>query len=300
MIHVENLTKTYGQTTAIDGVSFDVAKGEVVGFLGPNGAGKTTTMRILCGCIGASGGKALIDGLSVLEHPLQVKRRIGYLPEIPPLYGTMPVRDFVAFAARIKGVADPVGAAAHAIELVGLGEVAHRIIDHLSKGFRQRVGLAQALVHDPEVLVLDEPSSGLDPRQRREIRKLLAKLAAGQRTVILSTHVLGEVEALCDRVVIVNRGRVVAEDRIDALDEGGGQLRLRVARPTDDLAGTLAGLPGVQVTRCEAPGVHELHVASDAAREAVATLAVAHGLIELSPLNRLEDIYLRLTSEEGS
>ncbi len=243
MIEVENLTKRYGSFEAIRGVSFRVAKGEVVGFLGPNGAGKTTTMRILCGCIGATSGRALVDGKDVLEDPREVKRKIGYLPEIPPLYASMVVRDYVAFAARIKGVDDPEGAARAAMGKVGLDQVAHRLIDHLSKGYRQRVGLAQALVHDPEVLVLDEPTSGLDPAQRVEIRDLLKSLAAGDRTVILSTHVLSEVEAVCDRVVIVNQGSVVAQDTIEALASSGRRIRLKV-EPTG--ARARAASPGAR------------------------------------------------------
>ncbi|NOY27371.1 MAG: ABC transporter ATP-binding protein [Oligoflexia bacterium] len=166
MIQVDALDKSYGTFHAVQQVSFRVNRGEVVGFLGPNGAGKTTTMRILSGCIGATAGRALIDGLDVLEDPRGVKRRVGYLPELPPVYPTMTVQDYVAFAATIKGVDDVATAVTRAIGMVGLETVAHRVIDHLSKGYRQRVGLAQALVHDPDVLILDEPTSGLDPAQR--------------------------------------------------------------------------------------------------------------------------------------
>ena len=204
MIKVEKLSKRYGATTAVQELSFQVPKGEVVGFLGPNGAGKTTTMRIIAGSLGATEGRVTLDGQDVFENPREVKRRIGYLPEVPPLYTDMKVRDYVRFAARLKGVDDINGAAEATIDRVGLAPVAHRIIDHLSKGFRQRCGVAQALVHNPEVLILDEPYSGLDPAQRVEIRDLLKELAQEDRTVILSTHVLGDIEAMCERVVILN------------------------------------------------------------------------------------------------
>ena len=295
MIQVENLTRRYGSIQAVQDVSFEVGKGEVVGFLGPNGAGKTTTMRILCGCIGATSGRALVGGLDVLERPLEVKRRIGYLPEIPPVYGTMAVRDYVAFAARIKGVADPVSAANAAMGRVGLEGVAARIIEHLSKGYRQRVGLASALVHAPDVLILDEPTSGLDPAQRKEIRELLAELAAGDRTVILSTHVLPEVEAICKRVVIINRGRIVAQDSIAALAATANAVRLRVVRPAPALDQALRALPGVDELTVESEGLYVVRGADDV-REAVARVAVPFGLVELSQAARLEDIYLRLTT----
>ena len=293
MIHVENLTKRYGTFEAIRDISFEVGRGEVVGFLGPNGAGKSTTMRILCGCIGATSGKALIDGKGVLEHPREVKRRVGYLPETPPLYGNMTVRDYVRFAARIKDVDDPNAAADRAIGRVGLGEVGHRIIDHLSKGYRQRVGLAQALVHNPDVLVLDEPTSGLDPAQRREIRDLLAELAAGDRTVILSSHVLGEIESICERVVIISRGRVVAQDRIDAL-RSSNRTRLRVIQAGEAAQAALQGVPGVSGVVAQPDGLYEVATAGDL-RDKLAAAAVPFGLLELGQAEGLEDVYIRLT-----
>ena len=299
MIEVENLTKRYGSFEAIKGVSFRVDKGEVVGFLGPNGAGKTTTMRILCGCIGATSGRALVDGKDVLEAPREVKRKIGYLPEIPPLYTSMVVRDYVAFAARIKGASDPDEAARKAMGKVGLEEVAHRLIDHLSKGYRQRVGLAQALVHEPEVLVLDEPTSGLDPAQRVEIRDLLKSLAAGERTVILSTHVLSEVEAVCDRVVIINQGSVVAQDTIEALASSGRRIRLKVARPAPELAPKLRALDGVRAVEALDDGVFVLDGDADV-RARAAEAAVSFGLLELRMDRGLEEVYLRLARGEAA
>jgi len=294
MIEVEALTRRYGDFTAIRDVSFSVGRGEVVGFLGPNGAGKSTTMRILCGCIGATSGHARVGGVDVLERPSEVKRRIGYLPEVPPLYGTMVVEDYVAFAASIKGVDQPEAAASRALERVGLMDVRERVIDHLSKGYRQRVGLAQALVHDPEVLVLDEPGSGLDPAQRREIRKLLTELAEGDRTVILSTHVLAEVEAVCERVVIINQGRIVSTARVDDLAARRHGVKLRVGRVDDALLDALRGVAGVTSVSTSSAGVLEVG-ATEEVRAEVARIAVHADLLELSPMDTLEDAYLELT-----
>ncbi|HCH65853.1 MAG: MFS transporter [Deltaproteobacteria bacterium] len=299
MIEVEALTRRYGDFTAIQNVSFSVKRGEVVGFLGPNGAGKSTTMRILSGCIGATAGHARIGGVDVLQKPNEVKRRIGYLPEVPPLYGAMVVEDYVAFAASIKGVAKPAMAASQALERVGLGDVRDRVIDHLSKGFRQRVGLAQALVHEPEVLVLDEPTSGLDPAQRREIRNLLHELAAGERTVILSTHVLAEVEAVCERVVIINRGQIVSTARIDDLAARRHGVRLRVAQLEPGLIAQLESIEGVCGVNRTSTGALEVQ-ADREVRAAVARVAVHAELLELSPMNSLEDAYLELTGSGGS
>lgn len=294
MIQVENLTRRYGAIQAIQDVSFEVHKGEVVGFLGPNGAGKTTTMRILCGCIGATSGRALIGGMDVVENPRAVKRKIGYLPEVPPLYGTMPVRDYVAFAAQIKDVADPLAAADRALARVGLNEVRNRVIDNLSKGYRQRVGIAQAMVHDPEVLILDEPTSGLDPAQRVEIRDLLAELAAGDRTVILSTHVLPEVEAICQRVVIINKGRIVAQDTIDNLAASTRRVKVKVARPGAEALAALSGVPGVKSVVEPEPGAYRLQTDGDL-RERIANAAAPFGLLELGQ-SGLEEIYLHYTT----
>ncbi len=304
MIEVRNLTKTYGATVAVQGLDFAVERGEIVGFLGPNGAGKTTTMRILAGSLGATEGEALIDGIDVFREPRRVKRRVGYLPEFPPLYTDMTVRGYLRFCGRVKGAADPRGAAERVIEQVGLREVAHRLIDHLSKGFRQRVGIAQALVHDPQVLILDEPASGLDPGQRVEIRELVKRLAEGDVTVILSTHVLPEVEAICRRVVIVHEGRIVAEDAVEALSGGAGRdVRVRVARPTAELRTALAAVPGVIAMQELEPGLFRIDAGEDV-REGLAAAAVPGGLLELSSRRRLEEVFLELTgapaSEEAS
>jgi len=215
MIEVNDLTKLYGDRVAVAGVSFSVAQGQVLGFLGPNGAGKTTTMRMLTGFLPPSSGTARVAGFDVFSQSAEVRRRIGYLPENPPLYTDMTVTSYLTFVAKLKGVARRAVAEARdrAIARTGLAEVAGRLHGHLSKGYKQRVGLAQAIINDPEVLVLDEPTIGLDPRQIIEIRSLIKELA-GERTVILSTHILPEVAQVCDKVVIINSGRIACEDSI--------------------------------------------------------------------------------------
>ena len=218
MIQVEHLTKRYGDLVAVRDISFSAKRGEILGFLGPNGAGKTTTMRIITGFLPATSGTVRVAGFDIFEQAQEVRKRIGYLPENPPLYNDMTVWSYLSFVARIKGLAraDIPAAAEQAIERCGLTEVRQRVLGHLSKGFRQRVGLAQALIHDPGVLVLDEPTIGLDPRQIIEIRSLIRDLS-GERTVILSTHILPEVAQLCDKVVIINRGRIAVEDSLSTL-----------------------------------------------------------------------------------
>jgi len=225
MIEVRNLTKRYGDLTAIRDVSFTVERGEILGFLGPNGAGKTTTMRILTGYMPASSGTATVDGFDVFQNSFEVRRRIGYLPESPPLYTDMTVEGYLDFVARIKGVtrAELGSATDRALEICGLTDVRHRLTGHLSKGYRQRVGLAQALIHNPPVLVLDEPTIGLDPRQIIEIRKLIRELA-GDRTVILSTHILPEVSQICEKVVILASGAICLEERMENLLKQGVSL----------------------------------------------------------------------------
>lgn len=222
MIEVRNLTKRYGDLVAIENISFTAQRGEVLGLLGPNGAGKTTTMRIITGFLAPTSGTVQIEGFDILQQSLEVRKRIGYLPEIPPLYHDMTVRPYLEFVGRIRGIprAELSGATDRALDRCGLTHVARRVLGHLSKGYRQRVGLAQAIIHEPHVLVLDEPTIGLDPRQIREIRSLVRDLAA-ERTVILSTHILQEVTQICQKVVIINEGRVAVEDRIEHLTEHG-------------------------------------------------------------------------------
>jgi ABC-2 type transport system ATP-binding protein len=221
MIEVRNLTKRYGDLVAVRQVSFRADKGQILGFLGPNGAGKTTTMRIITGYMPATSGTVEVAGFDIFEQSQEVRRRIGYLPENPPLYNDMTVWAYLEFVGRIKGMAkaDLRERIDRVVERCGLGEVTRRLCGHLSKGFRQRVGLAQALIHDPSVLVLDEPTIGLDPRQIIGIRGLIRELS-GERTVILSTHILPEVQQLCQKVVIINRGRVVVEGLLPDLTQG--------------------------------------------------------------------------------
>ena len=233
MIEVKGITKRFGPTTAVDDITFSIAKGEVVGFLGPNGAGKTTTMRILTCFLPADVGEAKVAGFDVLEQSMEVRSRIGYLPESAPLYLDMQVNEFLDYVGSIRGLkgADKTAAIDRMIEVCGLSGVMVKQIGELSKGYRQRVGLAQAMIHNPEILVLDEPTSGLDPNQIREIRDLIRTLGK-EKTVILSTHILPEVEATCSRVVIINRGKIVADGSIEEISllGGGGNLHVILAR----------------------------------------------------------------------
>jgi ABC-2 type transport system ATP-binding protein len=249
MIQVDQLTKQYGPVTAIQDVSFNVEKGQIVGFLGPNGAGKSTTMKILSCFMPASGGTARIAGFDVFSQSLEVRRRIGYLPENAPLYTDLPVAGYLDFVAEIKGVSrgSRKGRVADVMERCFITDMQRRLIGKLSKGYRQRVGLAQALLGDPEVLILDEPTIGLDPKQISEIRALIRSLA-GQHTVILSTHILPEVSMVCDGVIIINRGRIVAQGTESELVEQmfpTARVELRVAGATGDVAAALRAVPAV-------------------------------------------------------
>jgi len=225
MIEVANLSKRYGDLRAIEGVSFTAGSGQILGFLGPNGAGKTTTMRIITGFMPATSGTVRVEGFDVFEQSNEVRRRIGYLPENPPLYNDMVVTAYLRFVARLKGLARrEIGEALeHVLATCGLDNVRDRLLGHLSKGYRQRVGLAQALIHDPPVLVLDEPTIGLDPRQIRDIRALVRTLG-GKRTIVLSTHILSEVTEVCDKVVIINDGRIALEDQLANMTRDGRKL----------------------------------------------------------------------------
>jgi ABC-2 type transport system ATP-binding protein len=221
MIEVKNLTKRYGDLVAVSNISFTAAKGQILGFLGPNGAGKTTTMRVITGFMPATSGTVKIAGFDIFEQSYECRKRIGYLPENPPLYNDMTVLSYLRFVGRIRGVAkaDLPEAVERVVRACGLTDVPRRVIGHLSKGYRQRVGLAQAIIHNPDVLVLDEPTIGLDPRQIIDIRSLIKELAQN-RTVILSTHILPEVTQLCDKVVIINQGRIVVEEMLETLTRG--------------------------------------------------------------------------------
>ena len=235
-IKVTHLSKQYGQQMAVDDISFAVNEGEIVGFLGPNGAGKSTTMKIITGFLPPTEGTALVEGESVVDHPMSVKKKVGYLPEHNPLYLDMYVHEYLHFMAGIFGLSSSKkrNRVTEMIHLCGLADEQNKRIGLLSKGFRQRVGLAQALIHDPKVLILDEPTSGLDPNQLVEIRKLI-KTVSKNKTVLFSTHILQEVKALCDRVIVINKGRIVADDRLDTLLLGGGNyLIVEFANEVDE------------------------------------------------------------------
>ncbi|MGH9800007.1 MAG: ABC transporter ATP-binding protein, partial [Blastocatellia bacterium] len=249
MIEVEHLTKSYGQARAVNDISFKVEKGEILGFLGPNGAGKTTTMRILTGYLPATGGTARVSGFDVFEDSMEVRKRIGYLPEVPPLYPDMTVSDYLAFVSQIKGVtnADIPKRVEESMRMTNLTERKDWLIKKLSRGFKQRVGIAQAVVHNPDVVILDEPTVGLDPTQRGEVRNLIKGLA-GEHTIILSTHILSEVETTCDRVVIINKGKIAAIDTPENLTsqlKGGERVKVVVRGESDNLRGALEKLEGV-------------------------------------------------------
>ena len=307
MIDVHQITKRYGQLTAIDRVTFSVAKGEVLAFLGPNGAGKTTTMRILTCFMPATEGTASVAGYDCLDQPLEVKRRIGYLPETPPVYQELTVDEYLRFVGRLRGLAGPMLTAAlsREIERLGLGPVQHRLIGNLSRGYRQRVGLAQALIHDPPVLILDEPTVGLDPKQIIEIRELIKSLA-GSHSVILSTHILPEATAVCQRVVIISGGRIVAEDSPDRLStrlRHSEKIALTLMRAPADAEARLRQVDGVLHVHANGPAGHfllESELGKDI-REDLARLAVTNdwGLVELKLISMtLEDVFLKLTRDE--
>ena len=304
MIQVEGLTKYYGETLALDNVSFQVNKGEILGFLGPNGAGKTTTMRILTGYMPPSSGQAKVAGFDVFKDSLQVRQRVGYLPETVPLYSEMTVHDYLDFMASIHQVTNREKAIDRVLEACGIGDVRDTIIGKLSKGYRQRVGLAQALIHDPEVLVLDEPTIGLDPRQITSVRQLIKSLG-GERTIILSTHILPEVSQVCQRVLIINRGRIVAEDtteRLTAKLQGGLRIRLQFVQAPKDAETQLRRLEGITAVDKIAPNTFEVTCAPDVdKRNELASLAINKewGLLEMHSLSMsLEEIFLQLTTEE--
>jgi ABC-2 type transport system ATP-binding protein len=323
VIEVQHITKRYGRVTAVDDVSFRVERGEILGFLGPNGAGKTTTMRILTGYMPPSEGRAVVAGFDVFDKPLEAKRRTGYLPETPPLYPDMTVREYLDFVGKIKGVPprERKQRVLAVMERTRVADMADRHCSRLSKGYRQRVGLAQALIHNPEVLILDEPTAGLDPKQIIETRDLIRSLA-GDHTIVLSTHILPEVAQTCQRVVIINKGRVVAVDTPDNLTarlKGAATMYVQVDAAGADAGAALAAVPGVTrvesadqrpgpagESSVEVPRTHaaafevesepEVDVRRDLAR---AIVTRGWGLLELRPVRMsLEDVFLQVTTEE--
>lgn len=304
MIQAQNLGKLYGAYEALRDVTFDVQKGEVLGFLGPNGAGKTTTMRILTGFMPPSSGSARVAGFDVFEDSIEVRRRIGYLPETVPLYPEMSVWDYLDFAARLRDVPRRDAAIERAMEMASIGEKADMLIGKLSKGQRQRVGIAQALVHDPPVLILDEPTIGLDPKQIIEMRNLI-KALAGEHTVLLSTHILPEASQTCSRVLIINEGKIVAEDTAERLASrvrGAEHIHLQVAQPAPEIVTELEKIQGVLGAQSKPGGVYEIEMNQGADRRTdIAALIVQRGwgLLELRPVSvSLEDIFLKLTTTE--
>lgn len=312
MIEVQGLTKRYGRTVAVDDLNFTVKKGEILGFLGPNGAGKTTTMRVLTCFMPPTLGKVTVAGYDVMREPLEVKKRIGYLPETPPLYTDMRVKEMLTFAGRIKGV--PSSELKQRVEEVAsrtaVTQVLNKIVGHLSKGYRQRVGLAAALIHNPDVLVLDEPTAGLDPKQIIETRKLIKSLA-GAHTVILSTHILPEAANTCDRVMIINAGKLVAEDTPDNLTarlQGFETMHMLVEGPERDVRDRLSHLQGVNsvVPTPASNGRVEFAVQTAKGRDVRRDLARAvvesgWGLLELRPVGMsLEEIFLKLTTTDSA
>lgn len=302
--------KSYGQARAVNDISFKVEKGEIMGFLGPNGAGKTTTMRILTGYLPATSGTARIAGFDVFEQSMEVRRRIGYLPETPPLYPEMTVSGYLAFVAQIKGVppADIPNRVSEAMRLANLTERKDELIKRLSRGYKQRVGIAQAIVHNPDVVILDEPTVGLDPNQIKEVRHLIKSLA-GDHTIILSTHILPEVEMTCDRVVIINKGRIAAIDTTENLTtqlKGGERVRLQVKGSANGLRDTLSGIEGVKKieVNSSSDSLVNAEIESESGtdlRACIASRVVGAGfdLLELRSVNlSLEDIFMQLTTEE--
>jgi ABC-2 type transport system ATP-binding protein len=247
MIQVEGLTKTYGFRRAIEDLNFHAERGEILGFLGPNGAGKTTTMRILCGYMPPSSGKASVAGFDVVDDSIEVRRRVGYLPETVPLYPDMSVYEYLKFMADLRHLPEAEDRVDDVLEVVHMTDRADGYISNLSKGMRQRIGLAQALLHEPEVLILDEPTIGLDPAQIRDVRSLIQEIGR-ERTVLLSTHILSEAQQICDRVLIINKGRIVAEDTPERLQgrlTGARRFALRVRGDTDGLENVVKEVPGV-------------------------------------------------------
>jgi ABC-2 type transport system ATP-binding protein len=310
VIEVQHLTKRYGRVTAVDDVSFKVERGEILGFLGPNGAGKTTTMRVITGYMPATEGRAVVAGFDVFQQPVEAKRRTGYLPETPPLYPEMTVQEYLNFVARIKGVApaDRTAQVKRVMERTRIADMAAKHCGKLSKGYRQRVGLAQAILHNPDVLVLDEPTAGLDPKQIIETRELIKELA-GTHTIILSTHILPEVAQTCQRVVIINKGRVVAIDtpaNLTARLRGSETMFIQLDAGGADAAPVLERVPGVTrvaisdrrdvLTSYEVESVQGHDVRRELARAVVMN---NWGLLELRPMRMsLEEVFLSLTTEE--
>ena len=304
LIQVEHLSRRYGDNLAVNDVSFEVQRGEVLGFLGPNGAGKSTTMQMLTGNLAPTTGSIRINGIDILENPKEAKQALGFLPEQPPLYRELSVDEFLQFCARLNRIprAKQASAVDYAKQRCGLTEVGRRLINNLSKGYQQRVGIAQAIIHSPEVVILDEPTVGLDPIQIREIRNLIRELG-GEHSVILSTHILPEVQATCDRVQIINRGQLVLSDTIEGLGQRmqSSSLLLGLRHAPD--ATVLQQIAGVEaVTPLDNGRLRISHTPESSPAETLAERAVAEGwgLFELTPERlSLEDVFVNITTEEN-
>lgn len=312
MIEVKNISKRYGDTFAVKDASFTIKKGEILGFLGRNGAGKSTTMNIITGYISASSGQVTLDGFDILDEPREAKRHIGYLPEMPPLYLDMTVEEYLKFVCAIKDVRHA-RIRAHVndvCELTGIGEVRRRLIKNLSKGYKQRVGMAQALIGNPDVIILDEPTAGLDPGQIIEIRRLIQTLGQ-DHTVVLSSHILHEVEDVCERVIIIHSGRIIAQDTLSHLAqsvEGNPRIRVRIGGPQAEICNALCAIPGVlsvrEIGQKEANSTDylvESQKDTDIRQSLIQSIArLDCTLLMLRPMDvELEDIFLRLTGEEA-
>ncbi|HUX22284.1 MAG TPA: ATP-binding cassette domain-containing protein [Spirochaetia bacterium] len=311
MIRAENLTKRYGQHVAIDSLNFNIEKGEILGFLGPNGAGKSTTMNIITGYLSASDGRVLVNDLDVLEHPSEVKKMIGYLPEQPPLYLEMTVLEYLKFVGEIKSVPklELKADLDRIMELVKIADVSQRLIRNLSKGYRQRVGLAQALIGNPELLILDEPTIGLDPKQIIEMRNLIKSLGK-EHTIVLSSHILPEISAVCQRVLIINKGKIAASDTPENLSQriaGKNRLSLRVEGPSKEVKSRLSSLDGIKsvdVTNSNEENAVDVLIEAeknrDLRREVFKAMSKAdYPILMMRPMDMsLEDIFLQLTTTE--
>ncbi|MBE7029977.1 MAG: ATP-binding cassette domain-containing protein [Ruminococcaceae bacterium] len=312
MIEIKNLTKSYGSKKAVDNISFEVERGEILGFLGPNGAGKTTTMNIITGYLSSTDGTVTVDGFDVVEHPAECKRRIGYLPEQPPLYMDMTVEEYLNFVYDIKGVKEP--RKKHIDDILGMvriTEVRGRLIKNLSKGYKQRVGIAQALIGNPEILILDEPTVGLDPKQIIEIRNVIKELGRA-RTVILSSHILPEVSAICERVIIINKGKIMAIDTPENLSRalsGDNKFMIRVEGKHYDIEQTLKSIDGIesmQELAQKEEGAYDFMIESapdtDIRKEVTKALAMADlSVLMIKSMDlSLEDVFIQLTEDNAA
>ncbi len=308
MIEVRNLTKIYGHHHAVDGISFTVEDGEVLGFLGPNGAGKTTTMNMLTGYISATSGQALIDGVDILDDPEGVKKKIGYLPEFPPIYNEMTVNEYLDTVSKLKKIKESERKSMidSVMEVTRIADVRSRLIANLSKGYKQRVGLAQALVGDPKILILDEPTVGLDPKQIIEIRSLIKGLGK-KHTIILSSHVLAEVSAVCERIIIINNGKLVADGNPDELSkqlQGASRLQIRIAAPETQAVKLIKGIPGITSVQYQGErekGTSDLVVETGSELDVRKTVfygvaKAGYPILMMRPLDlSLEEIFLKVT-----